>query len=561
MEENRRLDFAVMAQSTASGTSSRRYMREHDVNVSSSSRYVDSEWEIKEALRQRELEEARARAAQMEKTMRWWSDCTANWREKWSKVRNERNMAREEAKVLRAKLEIAMKDANTYKHESQELEMKNEQLKNEMEKIHMLLLKHAGQFNQQIFSVLESDQQLRSTLGIDELLDFYSNVDQQEKGSEKEPITCQRSFEESSAAVGNHSALPDRDIEEYVLQGAVPKHAVELYKEGSMSTLDRDIAQLVAETSIDSKAEKRQSSIEMYNEEVLAQKLSMLQLRLDEATKTISAEREEKSSLHRGMEKLRAEITQLQEQCIELQESRAEAMRELMELKERYQDELNAAHNDLVVEALSKEGMDRRLSELWTELGKLQAENAAEWGKRERLETEKISLERENKQLRVELHELQERLESRRSRPISSTDADSKLLQQELLDRNKELSDLKHSQTKVKKLLGEKTTELSHAIRRLKQYEAEVRRVRGRVDELKKELSLAQDEVDAATSSARKLQLVNEDLLEQLQSANVQLEHFKNSSETGAVNRSVESLDNKLNDDEESTDDYEANQA
>ena len=45
-----------------------------------------SDWEAKEALRQRELEEARARAHQMEKTMRWWSDCTANWREKWSKV-------------------------------------------------------------------------------------------------------------------------------------------------------------------------------------------------------------------------------------------------------------------------------------------------------------------------------------------------------------------------------------------------------------------------------------------------------------------------------------------
>ena len=37
---------------------------------------------------QKELEEAKARATQMEKTMRWWSDCTANWREKWSKVRN-----------------------------------------------------------------------------------------------------------------------------------------------------------------------------------------------------------------------------------------------------------------------------------------------------------------------------------------------------------------------------------------------------------------------------------------------------------------------------------------
>lgn len=46
------------------------------------------DWESREELRLRELEEARARAAQMEKTMRWWSDCTANWREKWSKVRS-----------------------------------------------------------------------------------------------------------------------------------------------------------------------------------------------------------------------------------------------------------------------------------------------------------------------------------------------------------------------------------------------------------------------------------------------------------------------------------------
>lgn len=39
-----------MAQSTTSGTSSRRYIREHDINVPSSSRYVDSEWETKEVI-------------------------------------------------------------------------------------------------------------------------------------------------------------------------------------------------------------------------------------------------------------------------------------------------------------------------------------------------------------------------------------------------------------------------------------------------------------------------------------------------------------------------------
>lgn len=80
----------------------------------------------------------------------------------------------------------------------------------------------------------------------------------------------------------------------------------------------------------------------------------------------------------------------------------------------------------------------------------------------------------------------------------------------------------------MKKSLEEKTTELSHAMRRSEQYEAEVKRVRARVEELKKELAAVQDELDTATNSVRKLQRANEDLLEQLGSANVQLEHFRN---------------------------------
>lgn len=66
----------------------------------------------------------------------------------------------------------------------------------------------------------------------------------------------------------------------------------------------------------------------------------------------------------------------------------------------------------------------------------MQAENAAEWGKRERLETEKLGLERDNKKLRAEVRDLQERLE-RKGRPLSATDTDVRQLQQDLADRNK----------------------------------------------------------------------------------------------------------------------------
>lgn len=77
--------------------------------------FAANKWDICEELRLRELEEVKARAAQMEKTMRWWSDCTANWREKWSKVRAERNSAREEGRQLRMKLEMTMKELSALK--------------------------------------------------------------------------------------------------------------------------------------------------------------------------------------------------------------------------------------------------------------------------------------------------------------------------------------------------------------------------------------------------------------------------------------------------------------
>jgi len=76
--------------------------------------------------------------------------------------------------------------------------------------------------------------------------------------------------------------------------------------------------------------------------------------------------------LHRTVEKLKAEIKQLREQCEELSESRADAMRELSELKERFQLELSEEHiADLIDDTSNGEGMDRRLSELRTEVSDL----------------------------------------------------------------------------------------------------------------------------------------------------------------------------------------------
>ncbi|VDM34937.1 unnamed protein product [Hydatigera taeniaeformis] len=61
--------------------------------------------------RDRDLIELRGRCAQLEKTVRWWSDCTTNWREKWSCVRDERNQLREELRRTKLAL-IALQRQN-----------------------------------------------------------------------------------------------------------------------------------------------------------------------------------------------------------------------------------------------------------------------------------------------------------------------------------------------------------------------------------------------------------------------------------------------------------------
>lgn len=405
-------------------------------------RPYDSEWEAKEELRLRELEEARARAAQMEKTMRWWSDCTANWREKWSKVRTERNKAREEARLLRARVDAATKEAAALKRDKHELEAEVDQLRQE-------------------FDYLRTTESGPTAVRDPELL----------------------------ASSGSASSHAEREHLEKLLD-----------EEAGLPHPQRDL-------------------------DPADQQTSLLQLRLDECTRLLLVERQEKSHLAKTLEKQTAELGQLRAKYDELRKSRQDTLKELNQVKAEHQDELECILIDLEDEASGRTCLDKRMTELRAQLVQLQGENAAEWGRRERLETEKLALERDNKNLRASLQEMHECLQRKAQSPTASTD--QKTAQAELQHRTKELLDLKHAHSKLKKVLQEKSTELSHALRRSEQYEAEVKKLRGRIDELKKELATAEDEADSATNSIRKLQRSNDDLQGQVETLQVQLEHLQ----------------------------------
>ncbi|XP_039358938.1 coiled-coil domain-containing protein 102A isoform X2 [Mauremys reevesii] len=447
---------------------------------------LDGDWESREELRLRELEEARARAAQMEKTMRWWSDCTANWREKWSKVRAERNKAREEVRQLRQKLETLTKELTSLKRERQEVLNENEQLGKEVAR-----LKGEGEEEQE----KELDNRVASEKEI-------------EGSQEQEPVRD----------VGSDKLSKNKEFE-------LMENILKSKQEGPECWDQR--SSVSVRTSFTRPERNRLLWEDMSVLEEDATKVTALKLRLDESQKVLLKEREDKLSLSKSIEKLEGELSQWKIKYEELNKNKQEVLKQLNILKELHQDELGRISEDLEDELGARSSMDKKLAELRTEMERLQAENAAEWGKRERLETEKLNLERENKKLRAQIEDLEEVLARKRRQTASALDTDLKTIQAELFEKNKELADLKHIHSKLKKQYQEKTAELAHANRRVEQHEAEVKKLRLRVEELKKELAQAEDELDEAHNQARKLQRSLDEQTEQSENLQVQLEHLQ----------------------------------
>lgn len=141
----------------------------------------------------------------------------------------------------------------------------------------------------------------------------------------------------------------------------------------------------------------------------------------------------------KSLDKTRQELEDCKIKCEDMRSARQDAVRELLTMQETHHAELRITNHSLQEELNAREALERRLSEMRSELEKLQNENASEWAKRERIETEKINLERENKKIKSELLDAQVSgrpgFSGMRSSSVSDTEV--RILQQELLDKNK----------------------------------------------------------------------------------------------------------------------------
>ncbi|XP_068955673.1 coiled-coil domain-containing protein 102B isoform X2 [Petaurus breviceps papuanus] len=439
--------------------------------------YSSNDWDICEELRVRELEEVKARAAQMEKTMRWWSDCTANWREKWSKVRVERNKAREEGRQLRIKLEMAVKELSALKKKQNSL---NEKETPDAE----LIWKEKPGF-------VEGS---------------YPQETQFPVGSEE--------YGTPRINLGKTQVFLKEDIRKKEIEmGANPIRINQ-----DMDSQDPDFFRKGLSGNCVTKSALRLDNVAQPLEKELVQ-ISTLKFHLDESQKILWKEREMRSSLEKEVESL--------ESALSLWKCKYEEMKESKEMSLNQESEVEKVLEDRKDEANCQTSKDRLICELRAELERLQTENTSEWGKREVLETEKQGLERDNRRLKAQVKEMEELLDKKNPLAATSQGFDLKMSQSELLEKNKELAELQRAYSKLNKQYQDKIAELIHANNRVDHHEAEVKKLRFRVEDLKKSLNHAEDELDGSLNQIHKLQRSLDEQMEMNDNLQIQLHHLQ----------------------------------
>ncbi|XP_059671677.1 coiled-coil domain-containing protein 102B [Gavia stellata] len=312
-----------------------------------------SDWEIFEAVRIRELEEVKARAAQMEKTMRWWSDCTANWREKWSKVRAERNKAQEEARQLRIKLDSVVKELSMLKKINQDLVSEKENVtawKTEFSCSEISYIKK--DLNQLTLMEQEPVKELSKTDKIAGAVDTKKDV---------EVIKDQSN---------NNKKITPKPPDSF------PNGVPSIY-------LDE------AKKSLDNTAKTTENDLIH---------ISVLHLHLAEMQKILQKEREINVFLEKEMEKIENELFFWKWKYEEVRQTKLESLQQLE---------------------------------------RLQFETTSEWGKRERLEAAKQSLEEEIRRLKLQVKEIQRFLETKNKATLTRSSSDRQNAQSKLLVKNK----------------------------------------------------------------------------------------------------------------------------
>uniref|UniRef100_A0A4W4GYI8 Myosin-9 n=1 Tax=Electrophorus electricus TaxID=8005 RepID=A0A4W4GYI8_ELEEL len=259
-----------------------------------------------------------------------------------------------------------------------------------------------------------------------------------------------------------------------------------------------------------------------------------------------SAVNEAKES-ERKLKSLEAENMQLHEDVASAERAKKQAQHERDDL----QDELNSHNSKMALMSEEKRKLEARIAQLEEELEEeqsnvelandkvkkatMQAEQAttelaAERSNSQRLEGVRSQLDRQNKDLKAKLQEMEGSMKSKYKSTIAAMEAKILQLEEQLDNENKEKQQSAKLVRRTEKRLKEVLLQVEDERRNGEQFKDQMEKANVRMKQLKRQLEEAEEEATRVNASRRKLQRELEDATES----------------ADAMNREVSSLKSKL---------------
>ncbi|XP_066563542.1 myosin-9a isoform X3 [Amia ocellicauda] len=239
----------------------------------------------------------------------------------------------------------------------------------------------------------------------------------------------------------------------------------------------------------------------------------------------------------RKVKSMEAEMIQLQEELASAERAKRQAQQERDEL----QDEINNGTNKGALALEEKRRLEARIAQLEEELEEEQcntelvndrlrraalqtdqvtAELTAERSTSQRLEGARSQLERQNKELKLKLQELESTVKSKYKANISALEAKIAQLEEQLDIETRERQQSSKLVRRSEKKLKEVVLQVDDERRNSEQYKDQAEKMNSRVKQLKRQLEEAEEEAQRANAARRKMQRELEDLTESADSMN-----------------------------------------
>ncbi|XP_049575497.1 myosin-9 [Syngnathus scovelli] len=211
----------------------------------------------------------------------------------------------------------------------------------------------------------------------------------------------------------------------------------------------------------------------------------------------------------------------------------------LTEEKRRLEARMTQLEEDLEEEQLNTEMVNERLKRTTLQMEQLTTELSAEHSSVQRLEGARSQLDRQNKELKLKLQELENTIKSKYKSSIASLEAKIAQLEEQLDIESKERQQASRLVRKTEKKLKEIMLQVDDEHRIAEQYKDQADKTNIRMRQLKRQLEEAEEEVTRSNAYRRKLQRELEDATESADSMNREVSTLRSKLRRGDVHFNI----------------------